>query len=119
MLDKNKNTVFEKDYTPEIFPTNILENETGELIITGQYGTVGEGKFFLKKYSSDLNQVWSKDFGQKKSLLNDAIITTDGGYALVGYTKEYNANYTDVIFIKTDKDGNTDLIPKKYTKVSP
>ena len=31
----------------------------------------------------------------------------DKGFAMLGYTKEYNASYIDALIIKTDENGNT------------
>ncbi|NJO89774.1 MAG: hypothetical protein HC831_13115 [Chloroflexia bacterium] len=101
----------------EGFISNVI-SVGDDYVVNFQFG-LGEGKFGLKKISSDGNELWRKTFGVKKSLSIACIPTLDKGFAMLGYTKEYNAAYIDALIIKTDKNGNTEVVPKVYTKIAP
>jgi len=101
----------------EGFITDVISVED-DYIVNFQFG-LGEGKFGLKKINSQGKELWRKTFGVKSSLSINCIPALDKGFALLAYTKEYNANYIDALFIKTDENGNTDLVPKKYAKANP
>jgi hypothetical protein len=73
---------------------------------TGWYDTTYED-FWLVKTDASGNVQWSKTYG---GMYNDAasamIQTSEGGYALTGYTQYPSAGYTDFWLVKTDPSGN-------------
>lgn len=89
-----------------------------EFVVSYQYG-LGEGKMGLKKINSEGKETWKKTFGLKSTMGLNLIPTIDKGFAILAYTKEFGANYIDALIVKTDENGNTDLVPKKYVKANP
>lgn len=68
--------------------------------------------FLLVKYNADNSLAWSKTFGGSDDDRGaDLIVTSDGGFALLGFSKSNNGDLTnnagaqDVWFIKTDEKG--------------
>ncbi len=86
-----------------------------DFVVASQNG-IGESQITLIKYTKDGTEKWKKIFGTKRTLVEDAIQTNDDGYAVIGYTRDYGAVYVDVLIIKTDSEGSTDALPKKYQK---
>lgn len=88
----------------------------GGYIIAGVTGTLREGNdldFWLVKMDSDGNQQWSKTFGGvERDVAQSVVQTSDGGYAIVGFTLSFGHGLTDeygrgdVWLIKTDSSGN-------------
>jgi len=73
---------------------------------TGSYGAGGED-FWLVKTDSAGNEEWNKTFGGENSDWARSVIqTSDGGYALAGYTESYGAGGEDFWLVKTDSAGN-------------
>jgi hypothetical protein len=89
-----------------------------EFVVSYQYG-LGEGKMGLKKLNSEGKEIWKKTFGLKSTMGLNLIPTIDKGFTILAYTKEFGANYIDALIVKTDENGNTDLVPKKYVKANP
>jgi predicted secreted protein len=86
----------------------VQTNDTGYALvgITTSYG-VGETNVWLVKTDSSGNMQWSQAYGG--SLNNGAysvIQTSDGGYAIGGFTDSYGAGGYDFWLIKTDSSGN-------------
>ena len=51
--------------------------------------------------------MWSQDHGGYYSeVANSLVETTDGGYAIAGYTNSFGEGYDDFWLVKTDADGN-------------
>ena len=74
--------------------------------ITRSYGA-GGSDFWLVKTDSAGNEEWSKTFGGENSDWARSVIqTSDGGYALAGYTGSYGAGGEDFWLVKTDSSGN-------------
>ena len=86
----------------------VQTNDTGYALvgITTSYG-IGETNVWLVKTDSSGNMQWSQVYGG--SLNNGAysvIQTSDGGYAIGGFTDSYGAGGYDFWLIKTDSSGN-------------
>ncbi len=92
---------------------SVIETTDGDYVITGSiwsFGftdpfTSGSNNFWLVKTDSDGNVLWKQTFGRDNSDIPFCVIeTTDGGYALAGYTGNGDGN-DDFWLIKTDKNG--------------
>ena len=67
----------------------------------------GEDDFWLIKTDEAGNMEWNRTYGGTGSDIAISLIeTSDGGYALVGYTESFGAGSDDFWFVKTDSSGN-------------
>lgn len=74
--------------------------------ITESYGA-GDGDIWLVKTDNAGNEKWSKTFGgENRDGARSVIQTSDGGYAIAGYTQSYGAGGYDFWLVKTDSLGN-------------
>ncbi|QQS30586.1 MAG: T9SS type A sorting domain-containing protein [Sphingobacteriales bacterium] len=64
--------------------------------------------FGLVKLNLSGDTLWVRKYpaGPNNATPQDVIQTTDGGFALVGYTRNLVDNYNKIWFIKTDNEGN-------------
>ena len=92
---------------------SVIETSEGDYVIAGSiwsFGftdpfTSGSNNFWLVKTDSDGNVLWKQTYGRDNSDIPYCVIeTTDGGYALAGYTGNGYGN-DDFWLIKTDKNG--------------
>lgn len=88
----------------------VVELKDGSFVITGITETSGQNidvlfaKFTALGYNVEYNNLGEKtrtDWGE------DIIATTDGGFAIAGYTSLALSFINDVLLIKTDPQGNT------------
>lgn len=86
---------------------SVIHTSDGGYALGGwMYTTAGDAAFRLVKTDADGNMLWDKSYGGP---LDDAefafIQTTDGGYAMTGWTASYGNGGLDVLFVKTDANG--------------
>jgi len=73
---------------------------------TTSFGAGGEDVYVVKLDASG-NLQWTKTIGGKKEDAGISLIqTSDGGYAIAGYTKSFGAGGEDVYVVKLDASGN-------------
>ncbi len=90
----------------------IIQTSDGGYIVSGYTVSSGAGAEdgYLLKLDSNGKEEWGKAFGyEHNEELNGVVQTPDGGYLASGSTVTYFSTqftYTDVYFVKTDKDGN-------------
>ncbi len=88
---------------------SVQETSEGGCIITGwtySYGT-GDSDVWLIKTDQNGNEEWNKTFGGSDDDYGKSVQeTSDGGFIIAGYTYSYGAEESDVLFIKTDQNGN-------------
>jgi hypothetical protein len=78
-----------------------LAGYTGDLNVLESYD------FWLVKTDSAGNMEWNQTYGGADADFAHAVIwTSDGGYAIAGYTRSYGAGGFDFWLIKTDSAGN-------------
>ncbi len=94
----------------------VRQTDDGGFIIVGTTGSYGAGAYdiWLIKTDSDGYSSWDKTFGGSAWDWGYSVeITSDGGYAVIGYTESYGPGMSAAWLIKTDDEGNT-LWTKTY-----
>ena len=94
----------------------IIATSDGGYAITGYTFSYGAGKadFWLVKTDASGEMEWSQVYGGPKFEIPYSVVeTSDGGYALAGFTESFGAVKTDFWLVKTDASGNM-LWNKKY-----
>ena len=110
--DKNGNLLWQKtiggiDWD---FAYCIEATSDGGFIIAGTSYSFGYGNADGYIIKTDVlgNIIWSKTYGGKKDdEFKSVIQTSDGNYALTGYTKSYNDSLGDVWIFKIDLNGDS------------
>lgn len=88
---------------------SVVQTSDGGYALAGHTWSfgVGECDFLLIKTDAHGNMVWQNTYGGPNlDIVNQMIATSDGGYALVGYTGTPGANSVDAWLVKTDEHGN-------------
>jgi hypothetical protein len=75
--------------------------------LTSSFGA-GQLDVYVVKLNADGNLQWTKTISAKNEDLGrlSLIQTSDGGYAIAGFTISFGAGKKDVYFVKLDKNGN-------------
>ncbi|MBX7255334.1 MAG: hypothetical protein K1Y02_03140 [Candidatus Hydrogenedentes bacterium] len=88
---------------------SVIQSTDGGFVIAGvtySYGA-GNGDMFLVKIDSGGEQEWAKTYGGTDlDEANCVIRTSDGGYAVAGYTYSYGEGGKDMYLVKTDSKGD-------------
>jgi len=75
--------------------------------ITSSYGS-GDFDTWLIRLNDNGDSLWSKTYGRDSADLCGAILqTTDGGFALAGYTRSFGAGWNDFWIVRTDENGDS------------
>jgi hypothetical protein len=75
--------------------------------LTGSYGA-GDIDYWLVKTTSSGSTQWSQTYGGSDDDEAYSLVqTSDGGYALAGFTASYGAGNYDAFLVKTDSSGNS------------
>jgi hypothetical protein len=88
---------------------SVLQTSDGGYALAGYTDSSGAGgfDFYLIKSNSAGSTNWTKTYGGAGDDLAYSLIqTSDGGYALAGYTSSSGAGYYDFYLVKTDLSGN-------------
>jgi predicted secreted protein len=110
-LDRQGNKVWDKAFGGSKYECaySLIQTTDGGYAVAGitySYGA-GGADFWLIKLDRQGNKVWDKTFGGSKyDEAYSLIQTTDGGYAVAGYTRSYGAGDGDFWVIKLDSRGN-------------
>ncbi len=76
--------------------------------MTLSFGT-GESDVYLVKTDPKGKVEWSKTFGGEGLDIGHSVLqTSEGGYAIIGYTNNFGAENDDPYLIKVDESGNTE-----------
>ena len=90
----------------------IIQTKDGGLAIAGFTASFGAGAFdiYLIKTDASGTLQWSKTCGGASNDVGSSLVqTSDGGFAVAGYTTSYGAGSDDVYVVKFDSAGNTCL----------
>jgi len=89
----------------------LVETSDGGYAVAGFTKSFGAGlsDFWLVKTDANGNEEWNRTYGgTKKDYAHSLVITSDGGYALAGYTNSFGADGFNFLLIKTDGAGNVE-----------
>jgi hypothetical protein len=88
---------------------SLIQTSDGGYAITGftfSFGA-GEADLYVVKLDASGNLQWTKTIGGPKGDYGNSLIhTSDGGYAIAGFTSSFGAGDEDVYVVKLDKNGN-------------
>ena len=87
----------------------LVQTSDGGYALAGRTASFGAGgdDFWLVKTDSAGNMQWNKTYGGTNDDMAFALVqTSDGGYALAGYTTSFGAGGLDFWLVKTDSAGN-------------
>ena len=91
------------------YGNDIIQTADGGYAIAGytlSYGEGGEDLYALK-LDADGSIVWTRTVGGTGGDRGNAIIqTTDGGYAIAGYTQSFGSGGADLYLVRLDANGN-------------
>jgi hypothetical protein len=90
-------------------PGTLVVTSDGGYAIAGTTDSFGAGNtdFWLVKTDAAGNMEWNKTYGGADyDAASSLIVTSDGGYAIAGYTRSFGAGDRDFWLVKTDAAGN-------------
>jgi len=88
---------------------SLIQTSDGGYAIAGYTESFGAGgaDVYVVKLDAKGNLQWTKTIGGKNADGGSSIIqTSDGGYAIAGYTESFSAGEADVYVVKLDANGN-------------
>lgn len=89
--------------------TSVIQKADGAYVLAGITTIVvaGDNNFWLVNVDSQGNELWNKTYGGSNSDIPWHMVqTSDGGYALAGFTCSFGAGDFDYWLVKTDSSGN-------------
>jgi hypothetical protein len=87
----------------------LIQTSDGGYAIAGYTGSFGAGKWdvYVIKLDATGNLQWTRTIGGKKEDVGASLIqTSDGGYAIAGFTSSFGAGEWDIYVVKLDANGN-------------
>jgi hypothetical protein len=91
------------------YAIGIAASNTGEIYITGNtksYGS-GDSDFFLLKYDSPGNLIWSRIWGgTSEDIAGGVAASGTGDIYITGCTKSYGAGDSDIVLLRYDSSGS-------------
>ncbi|MDW3651827.1 MAG: PKD domain-containing protein [Bacteroidia bacterium] len=112
-LDPAGNLSWEKTFggTGKESGAKVIETENGDLVIVGETTSLGAGvsDLYLLRLDKMGDLIWERTFGSVFYEWGiDVIQANDGGFLLLGGKSEqfFNSFRSDILFIKTDDQGN-------------
>jgi len=88
---------------------SLIQTSDGGYVIAGYTESFGAGEtdVYVVKLDAHGNLQWTKTIGGENEDVGTSLIqTSDGGYAIAGYTKSFGAGKADVYVVKLDANGN-------------
>ncbi|MEO0179894.1 MAG: hypothetical protein ABIM74_03645 [candidate division WOR-3 bacterium] len=90
---------------------SVIQTDDGGYAVVGWTNVFGAGSYdiFILKLASDGSLDWARTYGGTDYDNAYSIIqTTDGGYAITGYTSSFGAGGNDLFILKLASDGSLD-----------
>jgi hypothetical protein len=90
---------------------SLVETSDGGYTLIGYTISFGAGSWDVWLVKTDMygNMEWNQTYGGKEhEEAYSLVVTSDGGYALAGYTESFGAGGADFWLIKTDAYGNVE-----------
>jgi hypothetical protein len=88
---------------------SLIQTSDGGYAIAGYTSSFGAGRddIYVVKLDAKGNLQWTKTIGREYRDRGSSLIqTSDGGYAIAGYTESFGAGWNDVYVVKLDVNGN-------------
>ena len=88
--------------------TSLIQTADGGYVLSGTTCSFGQGEndFWLVKTYKNGEMMWSQTYGGAGDNISSSLVeTSDGGYAIAGYTYSVGAGNSDAWLIKTDEQG--------------
>jgi len=110
-LDEQGNKNWDRTYGGSGYDSaaSLIQTTDGGYAVAGITKSKGAGgaDFWVIKLDEQGNQVWDRTYGgSNNDVVRSLIQTTDGGYAVAGYTGSKGAGGADFWVIKSDEQGN-------------
>jgi hypothetical protein len=110
-LDANGNLQWTKTIGGPDFDVgaSLIQTSDGGYAIAGSTESfgAGSGDVYVVKLDANGNLQWTKTIGGKNADGGNSLIqTSDGGYAIAGFTQSFGAGEKDVYVVKLDAHGN-------------
>jgi len=90
--------------------SSLIQSSDGGYAIAGDTKSFGAGKWdvYVVKLNANGNLQWAKTTGTKNEYFSKSslIQTSDGGYAITGFTESFGAGKWDVYVVKLDRNGD-------------
>ncbi len=88
---------------------SLIQTSDGGYAIAGYTESFGAGEWdvYVVKLDANGNLEWTKTIGGPADEIGNSLIqTSDGGYAIAGFTRSFGAGEADVYVVKLDAKGN-------------
>ncbi len=93
----------------------VRTSDGGYIMVGGTWSFGTGGDILLVKVDADGRQQWIRNYGGKDTDAGLGVIqTSDGGYALCGWTDSYRKGASGCILIKTDPSGSQQWLKTYY-----
>jgi len=91
---------------------SLVETSDGGFALAGETKSFGDGPsdYWLVKTDASGNEQWNQTYGgTEHERAHSLVVTSDGGFALVGETESFGSGFSDSWLVKTDEYG---IIPE-------